>query len=145
MKTALAFGVLLAGATASGPKHFDVAASFVPPAKPGGPVAVSVLFSPNDPDVHINEEPAPRLKLDPAQVVLVDKQPPLPPRPADFDPDQTRYLDLARPVRFPVGLAAKAPKGPQALKATVVYYYCSKREGWCRRGSADLQFNVDVP
>jgi hypothetical protein len=106
---------------------------------------VSVLFSPTDPDVHINEEPAPRLKLDPGQVVLVDRQAEAPARAADFDPEKTRYLDLAKPVRFPAAIATKAPKGKQEVAAKVVYFYCSKREGWCRRGTAEVEFTVEVP
>ena len=136
---------VLAVAAGAVPRHFDVAASFVPPKEPGGKGALSVLFSPTDPDVHINEEPAPRLKLDPGQVVLVDRQAPAPARAADFDPDKTRYLDLAKPLRFPVAIAPKAPKGKQELTAKVVYFYCSKRERWCRRGTALVEFTVEVP
>jgi hypothetical protein len=127
------------------PRHFEVAASFSAPKEPGGKAAVSVLFSPTDPDVHINEEPAPRLKLDPGQLVLVDKQAQAPAHSADFDPEKARYLDLAKPVRFAVGIAPKAPKGKQEIAAKVVYFYCSKREGWCRRGTALVEFTVEVP
>jgi hypothetical protein len=127
------------------PRHFDVAASFFPPKEPGGKAVVSVLFSPTDPDVHINEEPAPRLKLDPGQIVLVDKQAPAPAHAADFDPEKSRYLDLAKPVKFEVAVAPRAPKGKQEIAAKVVYFYCSKREGWCRRGTAEVEFTVEVP
>jgi hypothetical protein len=136
------FAVVAAG---SSHRHFDVAASFVAPKEPGMAGAVSVLFSPTDPDVHINEEPAPRLKLDPGQIVLVDRQAAPPARAADFDPDKTRFLDVAKPVRFPVAIGTKAPKGKQEVTAKVVYFYCSKREGWCRRDSAEVEFTVDVP
>jgi hypothetical protein len=135
---------LLALAPASAPRHFDVAASFTAPREPGGKGAVSVLFSPTDPDVHINEEPAPRLKLEPGQAVLVDRQEPAPARAADFDPEKARYLDLTKPVRFAVAIAPSAPKGKQELTAKVVYFYCSKREAWCRRGTAEVQFTVEV-
>ena len=86
-----------------------------------------------------------RLKLEPGQGVLVDRQKPSKARSNEVDPDKTRYLDLAKPLRFPVALAADAPKGPQELKANVLYFYCSKREGWCRRGNAEVRFTVDVP
>jgi hypothetical protein len=142
---ALALGLAAAPPPASPPRHFEVAAAFAPPSKIGGDAAVSVLFSPTDPDVRINEEPAPRLKLEPGQSVLVDRQRPSKARSNESDLDKTRYLDLAKPLRFPVALAAEAPKGPQELKANVVYFYCSKREGWCRRGNAEVRFTVDVP
>jgi len=127
------------------PRHFDVAAAFVASKEPGAKAAVSVLFSPRDPDVHINEDPAPRLKLDPGQLVLVDKQAQAKPHAADFDPEKARYLDLAKPVRFEVEVGPKAPKGKSEVGAKVVYFYCSKREGWCRRGTAEVEFTVEVP
>jgi hypothetical protein len=139
------YAFVLALAAGAATRHFDVAASFVPPKEPGGKSAVSVLFSATDPDVHINEEPAPRLKLDPGQAVLVDRQAPAPARAADFDPEKARYLDLAKPLRFPVAIAPNAPKGKQELRAQVVYFYCSKREAWCRRGTAEVEFTVEVP
>jgi hypothetical protein len=145
VRSLLCAWILAALTAGSAPRHFDIAASYVAPKEPGSAGAVSVLFSPTDPDVHINEEPAPRLKLDPGQVVLVDRQAVAPARAADFDPEKTRYLDLAKPVRFPVAIAGKAPQGKQEVAAKVVYFYCSKREGWCRRGAAELEFTVDVP
>lgn len=137
--------LLLLAAGSAGPRHFDVAASFVPPEKAGGAGAIAVRFASRDPDVHINEEPAPRLKLDLEQVVLVDKQPPAPKTVPVYDPETARYLDLGKPVRFPVAFAPNAPRGPQTVGASVVYFYCSQREGWCRRGTADLEVAVTVP
>jgi len=49
------------------------------------------------------------------------------------------------PVTFPVALAPGAPKGTQTVKANLVFFYCSKREGWCRRGSDELEVLVSVP
>lgn len=137
--------LLLVAASAVGPQHFDVMATFEPPAKPGASGAIAVTFAPRDPDVHINEEPPPRLRLDLEQSVFLDKQPPPPKTVTTFDPDTARYLDVKKPVRFPVAFAADAPKGPQSVKASVVYFYCSQREAWCRRGTADLEVAVTVP
>jgi hypothetical protein len=137
--------LLLVAASAAAPRHYDVAAAFVPPARPGGTGAIEVTFVPRDPDVHINEEPAPRLRLDLEQSTLIDKQPAPPKTVPTFDPDTARYLDLKKPVRFPVAFGPSAPKGPQSVKVSVVYFYCSQREGWCRRGTADLEVAVTVP
>ena len=136
--------LLLLAAGAGTPTHFDVAASFVPGAK-RGTGAIAVSFQARDPDVHINEEPAPRLKLDPEQSALVDKQPPPPKSVPVYDPEVARYLDLKKPVEFPVSFAPNAAKGAQTVKANVVFFYCSAREGWCRRGSADVEIGVTVP
>jgi hypothetical protein len=137
--------VLTAAAALTGPQHFTLQASFVAPPKAGGTGTVAVTFTAKNPDVHVNEDPAPRLALDPEQKVLVDKQPPRPPRTGAVDPAQAKYLDLLLPVNFPVALAPGAPKGHQSVKATVTYFYCSKAQGWCRKGSTDVDVAVDVP
>jgi len=133
---ALAFGAAI--------RHFDVVASLVPARKAGAPTAVAVSFQALDPDLRLNENPAPRLTLDALQAVLVDKQV----RPAagapDYDPLKAKYLDLARPVLFPVAISPVAPKGEQQVKASVVFFYCSQREAWCRRGTADVLIPVSV-
>jgi hypothetical protein len=123
--------------------HFSVTATFEPPAKGKTDASVAVTFSPNQPDLKINEEPAPRITLDPTQVVLEDRQPPR--STAAVDPDTVKAIDLSQPVRFPVALRASAPKGDSVVTGSVVYFYCSKREGWCRRGNTELEIPVHVP
>jgi hypothetical protein len=123
-------------------EHFNVSAAYVPPAKAGAPGAVAVAFLSADADVRINQEPAPRLKLDPAQTVLVDRQPAAA-RKAE-SAGEPKYLDTTLPVNFPVSLNPKAPKGEQMVKGTVTYFYCSKAEGWCRKGTADVEVPVSV-
>ena len=137
----LAPAVLLAGA----PQHFTLSAAYQAPAKASGNGAIAVTFVATDPDVHINEAPAPRIKLDPAQNVLVDKQAPVPERVEAFDPDNAKYIDLSLPVAFPVAIAKGAPKGAQSVTATVTYFYCSKRAGWCRKGTTDVDVSVNLP
>lgn len=137
--------VLLPALAEAGPlRHFDVVASFVPPRKPGAPAGVAVSFRALDPDVRVNESPAPRLKLDLAQFVLVDRQPPAPSQVPDYDPLTARYLDLSHPVLFPVAIAPAAPRGEQLVKASVVFFYCSQREAWCRRGTTQVEIPVSV-
>jgi len=136
-------GLGLVAVLAASP-HFNVAASFVPPSKRGANGAIAVTFVAKDPDVHINEEPAPRIALDPSQNVLVDKQAP-PSRTQTFDPEKAKYLDLSVPVSFPVSLAPGATKGPHTLAGSVTFFYCSKREGWCRKGTSAIEVAVTVP
>jgi hypothetical protein len=121
--------------------HITVQATYVSPAKRGGPSMVTVRFSPRDPDLRLNEEPGPRLRLDPAQTVLVEKRQVAAKVPA-LEPGHTRYLDTALPVVFPVGLGPGAVKGDHAVKGSLTYFYCSKREGWCRKGRATVQIPV---
>jgi hypothetical protein len=138
--------LLLAALLALGPsaRHFDVVAAFEPPSKQGTDAAVAVTFRPLDPDVKVNETPAPRLRLDLTQAVLEDRQPPAATSVPDYDPLTARYLDVSQPVRFKVGVARGAARGAHEVKASVVYFYCSTREAWCRRGSADVLIPVTV-
>jgi hypothetical protein len=138
---ALPLVLLLAGSPSN--PYVTVSATFVAPSKPGGNAHVAVTLSPRDPDVRVNEEPGPRLKLAAGEAVLVDKQAP-PARPAAYDPQTAKYLDPALPVHLPVATRADAPRGKHAVSAKVVYYYCSKRDGWCRKGTDDVEFPVEV-
>jgi len=146
IRKALLLALLPAAAQAVPARHFDVTATFAPAKKAGGSAAVVVTFRPLDPDVRVNETPAPRLKLDLTQTVLVDKQAPASGGVPDYDPATSKYLDTAQPVSFPVGIAPTAPRGAHEVKASVVYFYCSTREAWCRRGTADVLIPaINVP
>ena len=145
MRRVLPLLVLLPSvALAAPPRHFELTAAFVPAKRAGASAGVAVTFLPLDPDVKVNESPAPRLKLDEAQAVLVDRQPPAEGGVPDYDPLTARYVDLSRPVLFPVAVAKGAPRGEHTVKANVVFFYCSQRESWCRRGNAEVAIPVTV-
>jgi hypothetical protein len=145
IRRTLALLFVPAAALALSVRHFDVTAAFTPGKKVAADAVVAVTFRALDPDVKVNETPAPRLKLDLTQTVLVDRQAPTSSQVPGYDPLTARYLDLAKPVLFPVAVAPTAPKGEQAVPASVVYFYCSTREAWCRRGTVDLVIPVTVP
>ena len=134
-------GIVLAAA--SGPSYVTVDTEFVPAAKPGADAHVAVMFTARDPDIRVNEEPGPRLKLATDEPVLVDKQK-VPAKAAVYDPENPKYLDAALPVHLPVAVKPTASKGRHLVKAKLTYFYCSKREGWCRKGTEDVEFPVDV-
>jgi hypothetical protein len=144
IRKTLALVLIPAAAVALSARHFDVTATFVPAKKAAGSGAVAVTFRALDPDVKVNETPAPRLKLDLTQTVLEDRQAPASGQVPDYDPLTARYVDIAKPVLFPVAIAPTAPRGPQEVKASVVFFYCSTREAWCRRGTVDLLIPVTV-
>jgi hypothetical protein len=122
---------------------FTVQASFTAARKASAPATISVLFKAADPDVRINAEPAPRIKLDPEQKVLSYKPPEGSMVPPSFDPALAKYLELDKPVAFAVTRAPGAPKGPHTIAGSVVYFYCSKKEGWCKKGSTPFEVKVD--
>jgi hypothetical protein len=115
--------------------HFTVSAQFRP-GKTSGTGEIAVTFAPKDPDVKINAVPPPRLKLDETQKLLAEKTAP---RRAGA-PDE-KYLDLTFPVVFPVSVIGSA-QAEQTVKGALTYYYCSHREGWCRKGTADVEIPV---
>jgi hypothetical protein len=138
----LLFALILAVQAPLAPAHVKVTASYLPPSA-GVEAAIAVQFSPVDPSIRVNEDPAPRLKLDAAQQILVEK--PVAKRSPAPAPGQMHYLDPILPVTFPVKVDARAARGEHTVKATVTYFYCSKSEGWCRKGSADVDVPVRVP
>jgi hypothetical protein len=140
----LPFLFLVPAVLAAGPQHFDLLASFEP-AGGAEDAAITVTFRALDPDLRLNEAPAPRLNLDLTQTILVDRQPPAPRTVPTYDPLMAKYLDLQKPVRFPVAISPLAPSGPQEVEAEVVYFYCSVREAWCRRGTTKIELTVSVP
>ena len=143
MRRVLPLFLLLPAVTlAAPPRHFELTASFVPAKRANANASVAVRFQPLDPDVKVNESPAPRLKLDVAQAVLVDRQPPAEGGVPDYDPLTARYVDISQPVLFPVAVAPGAPRGEHSVKANVVFFYCSQRESWCRRGNAEVTIPV---
>lgn len=140
-------GLLMAGAFfEAAPKttHFDVTASFVP-ARRNAPGEVAIQFVARDPDVKINEVPAPRLKLETGPVAVATPARPAAAKSSPPEAGQGHYLDLTLPVTFPVTLAAGTARGTHDAKGTVTYFYCSKREGWCRKGTAEVAFPIPVP
>jgi len=124
-------------------QHFDVAAAYEASAKKGAPANIVVEFKKKDPDVNINEEPAARIKFAPGSPL----EAPLPPKSSGEipDPAKAHYIDLSKPVRFPVTVAAGAARGLSTVKTTVSYFYCSKRENWCRKGTAEFDLAVVLP
>lgn len=148
MVTAFVSAMLLQGAVQMMPslmpsQHFDVTGAYEAPAKKGAAGHLVFEFRQKDPDVHINEEPAPRIKFAAGATLLA----PPPPKSSGVipDPATVKYLDLAKPVRFSVTATPDAAKGLSRVKTTLSYFYCSKRENWCRKGTADFDLAVVLP
>jgi hypothetical protein len=143
MSTLLLQGALQMTPQAMPSQHFDVSAAYEAPAKKGATPSIVVEFKRKDPDVNINEDPAARIKFAPGSPLVA----PAPPKSSGVipDPAQAHYIDLSKPLRFPVTVAPAAAKGLSTVKTTVSYFYCSKRENWCRKGTADFDLAVVLP
>ena len=142
-------GLLMAGAlfeNGAKPTHFDVTATFTPALR-NASGEVAIQFVAKDPDVKVNEVPAPRLKLlaGPATLAAPVRPAAAPAKGGPAGASSGRYLDLTLPITFPVTLAPGTPRGSHDAKGTLTYFYCSKREGWCRKGTAEVAFPISVP
>ncbi len=137
--------LLLAGSSLglTGPTQVGLEASFAPPARGSASAAILVRFTPLSEGVKVNLEPAPRLRLETAGILL-DRQPP-PLRTAPIDPDFARYFEPSDAARFPVAIDPAAPRGQHVVRATVTYSYCSRTQGWCRRGNEPVEVLVSIP
>lgn len=143
MATLLLQGALQMTPSAMPSQHFEVTAGYEAPTKKGAPATVLFEFKKKDPDVNVNEDPAPRLKFATGAALVAPK----PPKSSGqiADPATVQYLDISKPVRFPVTLAPGAASGPTTIRTTLSYFYCSKRENWCRKGTADFDLAVVLP
>ena len=136
----ISFALVLALEAASPVKagaspHFDITTEYRP-GKAAGTGEVAVTFAPKDPDVKINTTPAPRLRLDEGQKLLAEK-----PSSKPGAPPAEKYLDLTFPVVFPVSVTSPVTS-EQTVKGALTYYYCSHREGWCRKATAGVEIPV---
>ena len=102
---------LALGAGTARADRVSVSATWVPPARAGANGSVAVRFETNDPDVHVNRDPAPRLVLDPDQRVLVDRQAPRARRGGSADVEAAGFYEAGTPVTFAAALAAGAQQG----------------------------------
>jgi hypothetical protein len=104
---------------------------------PGGTGSFVISFRPAD-GIHINGEP-------PAHIVLEDTVLLLLADDVEQDVDEeTEYIDERVPVRQGFSVSDKAPPGMHTLGGSVVYYYCSDEEGWCRKFIQPLEITLTV-
>ena len=125
-------------------QHFEVTAAYEAPAKKGAPAQPRVRVQDRRTPTSTSTKSRPRASSSPpvARWSLPRRRrvPGVIP-----DPANVKYLDLSKPVRFAVTPAPNAAKGMSRVKTTLSYFYCSKRENWCRKGTADFDLAVVLP
>lgn len=125
---ALALMLLAAPLASAGEAPFLVTAEWEPGSakRPG---AVVLRFSPDADDLRVNRVPAPRLEW-PQGVAAEPVSAPGETRPASAAPGDPQYLADGEAYRL---YFATAPtKG--MVEGKVVFFYCSKNAGWCKKG-----------
>jgi hypothetical protein len=107
--------------------HVKVYASLSKQAFKGGETGeLRITFSPEE-GYHINANPPVEFAIDSGKAVLLKGELT---QPVDRS---NGYLSTRSPVRQTVYVPGTVAPGIHVMKATVTYYYCSDREGWCVR------------
>jgi hypothetical protein len=61
-----------------------------------------------------------------------------------FEKDKKEYLKTQQPVKQRFLVAKKTLPGSYRLKGTLIYYYCSDKEGWCSRFKQPVELTITV-
>ncbi|MCM2256507.1 MAG: hypothetical protein NDJ94_12645 [Vicinamibacteria bacterium] len=125
---ALALMILAAPLAGAGEAPFLVTAQWEPGSakRPG---AVVLRFSPDAEDLRVNRVPAPRLEW-PQGVAAVPASAPGETRPVSAAPGDPQYLADGEAYRL---YFATSPTSG-VVEGKVVFFYCSKNAGWCKKG-----------
>jgi hypothetical protein len=105
----------------------------------GGQTELRVMLDPEE-GIHISADPPPTIVLDSSVVVRLAGRPTL-------STASSGYVNTEAPIKFGIVVDTDAHEGVQRLKGMCLYYYCSDREQWCKRGHQHfgLTLHVDTP
>ncbi len=119
-------------------RHVAVEVSVEPTTlKPGATGEIRIQFQPND-GIHVNAEPPTQLKFADGSAITLIGDPTVP------TDSTTGYVDVTRPLTYTFGVDRDAPSGRINVNGTLVYYFCSDKEGWCLRWKADVALTLSV-
>ena len=104
---------------------------------PGGKGTILMSFTPID-GIHINTDPSITVKLEKNRLISLQGEP-------DFDTDkESGFLSTSTPVEQQFRVSQKAKSGEHTIKGTIVYYFCSDTEGWCRKLSQPVTLMLNI-
>jgi hypothetical protein len=105
--------------------------------QPGGKGTILVSFSPID-GIHINVDPPITVKIEKNQFIALEGGP-------DVNTDkEIGFLSTSTPVEQHFNVSGKARSGEQTITGTIVYYFCSDTEGWCRKLSQRITLKLNI-
>jgi len=116
--------------------HVDVAVS-TSTLKPGQQAELRLMFKPVD-GIHVTIDPPVEIKVEPKGIFFLKGESR---RPVD---KSSGYLSSAEPVVQRFTISKNAQAGNHALKASIIYYFCSDDEGWCRKFTMPVELNFTV-
>lgn len=105
--------------------------------KAGGKGTILIFFVPVD-GIHINAEPPVTMKLEKDRLLSLEGEP-------DFSTDkESGSMSTSTPVEQRFAVSSKAKPGEHTIKGTIVYYFCSDTEGWCRKFSQPMALKLNI-
>ena len=105
--------------------------------QPGSKGKILVLFTPVD-GIHINADPPVSVKINRNRLMSLRGDP-------DITTDkETGFLSASTPVEQRFSVSQTAVAGEHRITGTIVYYFCSDTEGWCRKQSQAVTFRLNI-
>lgn len=103
--------------------------------KAGGNGNINISFKPEN-GIYINIEPEVEVTLD-NKFAVIDTIITLSGKNKD-------YLDLKKPVKANFKISNNLKEGTYQLKGSLIYFYCSEKEGWCSRYKQPFNLNLKI-
>lgn len=105
--------------------------------KAGGGGTILISFVPVD-GIHINADPPVTVTIEKNRVLSLKGDP-------DVTVDkESEALSTSTPVEQRFTVSSKATPGEHTIKGTIIYYFCSDTEGWCRRFSQPMTLKLNI-
>ncbi|MBM2841143.1 MAG: hypothetical protein HW412_1671, partial [Bacteroidetes bacterium] len=103
----------------------------------GGTGKIMIAFTPID-GIHINVDPPLSVKLERNTPFRFEGK-------LDISTDkESGYLSMSMPVEQRFAVTRKTKPGSHTIKGTLVYYFCSDTEGWCRKFTQPIALKLNV-
>jgi hypothetical protein len=105
--------------------------------RPGESGELLVAFLPLE-DIHVTAKPPVQFKIGATKAFELEGNP-------TWTVDTiTGYLSTASPVHQAYRIPRTAHSGRHRITGTIVYFFCSDNEGWCRKSTYPLEMTFTV-
>ncbi len=103
----------------------------------GSKGTILVSFTPAD-GIHVTADPPVAVRIERNRLIRLHGRP-------DISTDKdTGFLSTTSPVEQAFSVSRAATPGAHQVKGTIVYYFCSDTEGWCRKQSQAVTFTLNI-
>ncbi len=103
----------------------------------GGRGRILLAFSPAD-GIHVTVDPTMEVSLKKNRVFTIQGDPEV-----SID-KESGFLSSSHPVEQRFSISPSTKPGMYSMKGTIVYYFCSDAEGWCRKFVQPISLTLHV-